>query len=55
MTRLLISQSILDLDVGEEEYDIVWNVSKESDGASLVQTAGSELSDGLNRRQRRVR
>lgn len=55
MTRLLIGQSILDLDVGEEEDDVVRDVSNESDGAPLVETAGSELSDGLNRRQRRVR
>lgn len=55
MTRLLIGESILDLNVGEEEDDVVWNISNESDRASLVQTAGSELSDGLNRRQRRVR
>ena len=55
MTRLLIIQSILDLDVGEEEDDVVRDVSNESDGAPLVETAGSELSDGLNRRQRRVR
>ena len=55
MTRLLISKSILDLDIGEEEDDVVGNVSNKSDGASLVQTAGSELLDGLKRRQRRVR
>ena len=55
MTRLHIGESILDLDVGEEEDDVVRDVSNESDGAPLVQTAGSKLSDGLNRRQRRVR
>lgn len=55
MTRLLISKSILDLDVGEEEDDVVRNVSNERDGASLVKTAGSKLLDGLERRQRRVR
>ena len=54
MARLLIGKSILDLDVGEEENDVIRNVSNESDGAPLVQTAGSELSDGLDRGQRGV-
>jgi hypothetical protein len=52
VSRFLVGESILDLNVGEEEDDVVRDIANKSDGASLVQTARSELLDGLERRKR---